>query len=58
MSGKGDKQIKSQVPWKQYSDNWDRVFGDKKALSPAQIREEFDMVLDDKLLFYHFKKSR
>ena len=25
MSGKGDKQIKAQVPWQQYSDNWDKA---------------------------------
>ncbi|MCK5665350.1 MAG: hypothetical protein KAI17_17805 [Thiotrichaceae bacterium] len=26
MSGKGDKQIKSQVSWQTYSDNWDNAF--------------------------------
>ncbi|MCK5432157.1 MAG: hypothetical protein KAJ03_05400 [Gammaproteobacteria bacterium] len=31
MSGKGDKQIKAQVPWQTYSDNWDRAFSKKEA---------------------------
>ena len=26
MSGKGDKQIKAQVNWQTYSDNWDNAF--------------------------------
>ena len=26
MSGKGDKQIKAQVSWQTYSDNWDAAF--------------------------------
>ena len=26
MSGKGDKQIKAQVSWQTYSDNWDNAF--------------------------------
>ena len=30
MSGKGDSQRKSQVPRKQFEDNWDKAFGKRK----------------------------
>lgn len=30
MNGKGDNRVKSQVSWKQFSDNWDLVFKKKK----------------------------
>ena len=42
MSGKGDKQIKAQVPWKQYSDNWDKAFysKDKKTSNGKKVKSK------------------
>ena len=38
MSGKGDKQIKAQVPWQTYSSNWDMAFTDKPSLELVKAR--------------------
>ena len=49
MSGKGGKRIKAQVPWKQYSDNWDKAYGTSTCERIAERLLEEDKVICDKL---------
>lgn len=48
MSGKGDTPRPMDIPWDQYAENFDRIFGNTisshrgKMLSDPEVKQEYD----------------
>jgi hypothetical protein len=59
MSGKGDKRRPMQISQEEFSDNWDRIFGNKteKSDTSTRLAEPWMLELGSEVDVYHGQEA-